>query len=147
MAKSNFKLSGLCLFVVMSLSCSYVFSSNAGGSNVSMGVDAMTEWGRSERFLAGSKKFITPGVLKKDQAVCSGGGRGQSYSTTCLPPPSNSYNRGCSKIYRCRSWVELSRVEFVFWVSPVLDEPSSAWRQWKIKNDIKIYVVICMQDE
>ncbi|KAK1356410.1 Rapid ALkalinization Factor [Heracleum sosnowskyi] len=109
MAKTSTKiieLSLLCFFLIMTLICSCVLSLDAGSSNVSlsMELDGMMEWERSEgRFLAENKKLITPGVLKRDQAVCNGGGRGQSYSSTCLPPPSNSYNRGCSKIYRCRS--------------------------------------------
>ncbi|XP_009343824.2 protein RALF-like 32 [Pyrus x bretschneideri] len=58
----------------------------------------------SGRFLQ-TKKYISPGALKPDQPVCNGGGRGEAYSKTggCLPPPSNPYNRGCSKYYRCRS--------------------------------------------
>ncbi|XP_010326858.1 protein RALF-like 32 [Solanum lycopersicum] len=56
----------------------------------------------SKRFLAERKKYISPGALKRDQPVCNGGGSGQPYSRSCLPPPSNPYNRGCSKYYRCR---------------------------------------------
>lgn len=122
MAKSSTKIIELshlllCLFLMMSLNCRCVCSLNGAGagaeassnisssSSSSMEVDDMMQWERSEeeRYLAEKKKFITPGVLKRDQAVCNGGSRGQSYSTSCLPAPSNSYNRGCSKIYRCRS--------------------------------------------
>ncbi|KAK6255256.1 hypothetical protein SCA6_016561 [Theobroma cacao] len=58
----------------------------------------------SRRFLE-QKKYISPGALKRDQPVCNGGSRGEAYSDTegCLPQPSNPYNRGCSKYYRCRS--------------------------------------------
>ena len=58
----------------------------------------------SKRFLA-EKRYISPGALKKDEPVCNGGARGEAYSKTggCLPPPANTYNRGCSKYYRCRS--------------------------------------------
>ncbi|XP_021291692.1 protein RALF-like 32 isoform X2 [Herrania umbratica] len=57
----------------------------------------------SRRFLE-QKKYISPGALKRDQPVCSGGSSGEAYSKTegCLPQPSNPYNRGCSKYYRCR---------------------------------------------
>ncbi|KAM7486111.1 hypothetical protein LguiA_002120 [Lonicera macranthoides] len=49
------------------------------------------------------KKYISPGALKRDRPVCNGGASGESYSRSggCLPPPSNSYDRGCSKYYRC----------------------------------------------
>lgn len=56
----------------------------------------------SRRFLEERKKYISPGALKRDQPVCNGGGNGEPYSRSCLPPPSNPYNRGCSKYYRCR---------------------------------------------
>uniref|UniRef100_A0A2P2NM63 Protein RALF-like 32 n=1 Tax=Rhizophora mucronata TaxID=61149 RepID=A0A2P2NM63_RHIMU len=56
----------------------------------------------SRRFLE-HRKYISPGVLHRDQPVCSGGKRGQSYSSGCLPPKSNPGGRGCSRIYRCRS--------------------------------------------
>lgn len=59
----------------------------------------------SRRFLEERKKYITPGALKPDQPVCSGGGRGDAYSKSggCLPPKSNSGTRGCPAYYRCRS--------------------------------------------
>ncbi|XWS13338.1 hypothetical protein CRYUN_Cryun36dG0029000 [Craigia yunnanensis] len=58
----------------------------------------------SRRFLE-QKRYISPGALKRDQPVCNGGSNGEAYSKTrgCLPQPSNPYNRGCSKYYRCRS--------------------------------------------
>ncbi|KVI08350.1 hypothetical protein Ccrd_013276 [Cynara cardunculus var. scolymus] len=51
------------------------------------------------------KRYISVGALKRDQPACGGGGRGEAYtkSGSCTPPPSNPYNRGCSKYYRCRS--------------------------------------------
>ncbi|KAL0421237.1 UNVERIFIED_CONTAM: protein RALF-like 32 [Sesamum latifolium] len=51
------------------------------------------------------KKYISPGALKRDQPVCNGGEAGEPYSrgSGCLPDPSNTYNRGCSRYYRCRS--------------------------------------------
>ncbi|KAL0336257.1 UNVERIFIED_CONTAM: protein RALF-like 32 [Sesamum radiatum] len=51
------------------------------------------------------KKYISPGALKRDQPVCNGGEAGEPYSrgSGCLPEPSNTYNRGCSRYYRCRS--------------------------------------------
>lgn len=57
----------------------------------------------SRRFLA-QKKYISPGALKPDQPVCNGGAAGQPYSrgSGCLPEPSNTYHRGCSRYYKCR---------------------------------------------
>lgn len=57
----------------------------------------------SKRYLEEKRKYISPGALKPDQPVCNEGASGQSYSSSCLPPPSNSPSRGCSKYYRCRS--------------------------------------------
>ncbi|KAK8539522.1 hypothetical protein V6N13_104246 [Hibiscus sabdariffa] len=58
----------------------------------------------SRRFME-EKRYISPGALKRDQPVCRGGSSGEAYSKTggCLPEPSNPYDRGCSKYYRCRS--------------------------------------------
>lgn len=57
----------------------------------------------SRRFLE-QKKYISPGALKPDQPVCNGGAAGQPYSrgSGCLPEPSNTYHRGCSRYYKCR---------------------------------------------
>jgi hypothetical protein len=52
-------------------------------------------------------KFITPGALRPDAPFCAKVTRGEPYSSNCLPPPSNSYNRGCNNYYRCRSWLVL----------------------------------------
>ncbi|KAJ6683690.1 hypothetical protein OIU85_007387 [Salix viminalis] len=57
----------------------------------------------SKRFLEEKKRYISPGALKPNKPVCNGGASGQSYSSSCLPPPSNPPSRGCSKYYRCRS--------------------------------------------
>ncbi|KAK1381130.1 Rapid ALkalinization Factor [Heracleum sosnowskyi] len=59
----------------------------------------------SLRRILEAKRYISPGALKRDQPVCDGGGRGESYSRSdgCLPPQSHPYTRGCSKYYRCRS--------------------------------------------
>ncbi|KAL3567733.1 hypothetical protein D5086_030384 [Populus alba] len=57
----------------------------------------------SKRFLEEKRKYISPGALKPNRPVCNGGASGQSYSSSCLPPPSNPPSRGCSKYYRCRS--------------------------------------------
>ncbi|OVA05696.1 Rapid ALkalinization Factor [Macleaya cordata] len=59
----------------------------------------------SRRFMAEQKKYITPGVLKKDQPACGGDGRGQSYTNggSCLGRPVNPETRPCYKYYRCRS--------------------------------------------
>lgn len=65
-----------------------------------------------------TKKYISPGALKRDQPVCNGGGRGQSYSKSdgCLPPESHPYTRGCSKYYRCRSdsWFHMSIIFTIY---------------------------------
>ncbi|THG03646.1 hypothetical protein TEA_006354 [Camellia sinensis var. sinensis] len=49
----------------------------------------------SRRFME-TKKYISPGALKRDQPVCNGGGTGEAYNKTggCLPPQSNPYDRG-----------------------------------------------------
>nr|QBJ05438.1 rapid alkalization factor-like peptide 9 [Taraxacum kok-saghyz] len=49
------------------------------------------------------KRYISTGALKRDHPACSGGGGGDAYtkSGSCTPPPSNPYNRGCSKYYKC----------------------------------------------
>ncbi|XP_004147646.3 protein RALF-like 32 [Cucumis sativus] len=59
----------------------------------------------TRRFLEQQKKYISIGALKKDHPACDGASGGQPYtrSGSCAPPPANPYNRGCSKIYRCRS--------------------------------------------
>ncbi|XP_010527452.1 PREDICTED: protein RALF-like 32 [Tarenaya hassleriana] len=54
------------------------------------------------------QRTISYGALKRNQPACGGDGagggqRGDSYSGSCLPPPSNPHSRGCSKYYRCRS--------------------------------------------
>ncbi|XVF37913.1 hypothetical protein REPUB_Repub20aG0052300 [Reevesia pubescens] len=80
-------------------------SSACGGSGECNEADEMLmESEISRRFLE-QKKYISPGALKRDQPVCNGGSSGEAYSKTggCLPEPSNPYNRGCSKYYRCRS--------------------------------------------
>ncbi|XVE81238.1 hypothetical protein DITRI_Ditri15bG0047200 [Diplodiscus trichospermus] len=58
----------------------------------------------SRRFLE-QRRYLSPGALKRDKPVCNGGSSGEAYSKNrgCLPQPSNPYNRGCSKYYRCRS--------------------------------------------
>ncbi|KAL8106133.1 hypothetical protein AgCh_029799 [Apium graveolens] len=50
------------------------------------------------RFLE-TKKYISPGALKRDQPVCNGGGRGESYSKSdgCLPPQSHPYTRAMTE--------------------------------------------------
>ncbi|KAF8388468.1 hypothetical protein HHK36_027140 [Tetracentron sinense] len=48
-------------------------------------------------------KYISPGALKPNLPICGNGARGNSYSSSCLPPQANPSNRGCSKYYRCRS--------------------------------------------
>nr|DAD24134.1 TPA_asm: hypothetical protein HUJ06_025597 [Nelumbo nucifera] len=56
----------------------------------------------SRRFLEQTNR-ISYGALKSDQATCGNGARGKPYSNSCLPTPSNTVNRGCFKVYRCRS--------------------------------------------
>jgi hypothetical protein len=69
----------------------------------------------SKRFLEEKRKYISPGALKPNRPVCNGGASGQSYSSSCLPPPSNPPSRGCSKYYHCRSdnWWSKSSVFFL----------------------------------
>uniref|UniRef100_A0A5B7BMV2 Uncharacterized protein n=1 Tax=Davidia involucrata TaxID=16924 RepID=A0A5B7BMV2_DAVIN len=55
----------------------------------------------SRRFLHAAK-YISPGALKPNLPFCGNAARGEPYSNSCLPPPSNALNRGCSKYYRCR---------------------------------------------
>ncbi|CAL5214074.1 unnamed protein product [Lathyrus oleraceus] len=57
------------------------------------------------RRLLEQRRYISEGALKRDRPVCNGGAGGEAYSKSegCIPPPSNPYNRGCSKYYRCRS--------------------------------------------
>ncbi|KAL5053868.1 hypothetical protein RYX36_034550 [Vicia faba] len=57
------------------------------------------------RRLLEQRRYISEGALKRDKPVCNGGAGGEAYSRSegCIPPPSNPYNRGCSKYYRCRS--------------------------------------------
>ena len=45
--------------------------------------------------------IINYGAIRRDLPACGGSG-GKPYSISCLPPSSNRYTRGCSKIYRCR---------------------------------------------
>lgn len=101
-----------CFFLVLILLC---FDGGVSGTNSpcngSIGecnesLENLMDSEINRRFLY-AQRYISPGVLRRDEPVCSGGARGQSYSNDCLPPPSNSYNRGCSKIYRCRSdsWI------------------------------------------
>lgn len=67
-------------------------------------LEILTESAEEVRRILEQKKYISPGALKRDRPVCNGGANGESYSRSggCLPPPSHSYDRGCSKYYRCR---------------------------------------------
>ncbi|KAL6194097.1 hypothetical protein ACLB2K_035181 [Fragaria x ananassa] len=100
-------------FVLLLLGLSYLGATTSSSSSSSCNgsiaeceteSELLMESEISRRFLE-QKKYISPGALKKDQPVCNGGARGEAYSKTggCLPPPANTYNRGCSKYYRCRS--------------------------------------------
>ncbi|XP_010435205.1 PREDICTED: protein RALF-like 32 [Camelina sativa] len=61
----------------------------------------MESWS-SQRLTEEQTRKLSYGALRRNQPACDGGNRGESYSTQCLPPPSNPYSRGCSKHYRCR---------------------------------------------
>jgi len=61
----------------------------------------------TSRRIVRAVKYITPGVLRSDSAFCGKVKRGEPYQGSCLPPPSNNYNRGCNKYYKCRSWLVL----------------------------------------
>ncbi|CAH2042971.1 unnamed protein product [Thlaspi arvense] len=56
----------------------------------------------SRRFLEMEKRAISYGALQPNEPACRDAGKGQAYSSSCLPPPSNPYRRPCSKYYRCR---------------------------------------------
>ncbi|XP_044500684.1 protein RALF-like 32 [Mangifera indica] len=56
----------------------------------------------TQRIVGEVPKYISPGALRGDLPACGKTARGDPYSKTCLPPRSNSYQRGCSKYYRCR---------------------------------------------
>ncbi|CAL9225255.1 unnamed protein product [Arabidopsis halleri] len=60
----------------------------------------MESWS-SQRLTEEQAHKLSYGALRRNQPACDGGKRGESYSTQCLPPPSNPYSRGCSKHYRC----------------------------------------------
>ncbi|KAJ0034302.1 hypothetical protein Pint_25541 [Pistacia integerrima] len=60
------------------------------------------EFETTQRVLGAVPKYISPGALRGDLPACGKTARGDPYSKTCLPPPSNPYQRGCSKYYRCR---------------------------------------------
>ncbi|KAI3459698.1 hypothetical protein Pfo_016361 [Paulownia fortunei] len=80
-------------------------SSSCNGSiaECNQDLEMLMESEISRRFLE-QKKHISIGALKRDQPVCNGGAEGEPYSrgSGCLPQPSNTYNRGCSRYYRCR---------------------------------------------
>ncbi|VVB01238.1 unnamed protein product [Arabis nemorensis] len=61
----------------------------------------MESWS-SQRLTEEQQHKLSYGALRRNQPACDGGNRGESYSSKCLPPPSNPYSRGCSKHYRCR---------------------------------------------
>lgn len=52
------------------------------------------------RSVRAAGKYISPGVLKSNRPFCRS--VGQPYQKSCIPKPSNPYNRGCSNIYMCR---------------------------------------------
>ncbi|KAF9666153.1 hypothetical protein SADUNF_Sadunf16G0199200 [Salix dunnii] len=53
----------------------------------------------SRRFVQ-AVKHLSPGAMGANLPVCGNGRRGEPYQGSCLPPPSNNYNRRCSNIYR-----------------------------------------------
>ncbi|XP_022138047.1 protein RALF-like 32 [Momordica charantia] len=95
-----FLLQALCL-----LRASFASPCNGSIAECNTEKEMLMESEISRRFLEQQKKYISIGALKKDRPACDGSGRGQPYtkSGSCVPPPSNPYDRGCSKIYRCRS--------------------------------------------
>ncbi|XP_057498911.1 protein RALF-like 32 [Actinidia eriantha] len=109
----SFHLSFLLLFLELTRRGASVFATsdthvarvqcNGSIAECNADLEMLMESEVSRRFLQ-SKKYISPGALKRDQAVCNSGAKGEAYSKTddCLPPESNPYNRGCSKYYRCR---------------------------------------------
>ncbi|THG08126.1 hypothetical protein TEA_015097 [Camellia sinensis var. sinensis] len=95
----------LCLDVSLSLSMTSDAIVQCNGSIAECNVDLemVMESEVSQRFLE-TKKYISPGALKRNQPVCNGGASGEAYNKTsgCLPPQFNPCSRGCSKYYRCR---------------------------------------------
>ncbi|XP_022727115.1 protein RALF-like 19 [Durio zibethinus] len=53
----------------------------------------------SRRALAGRKRYISYGALKRDRVPCNR--RGHSYYNCGAPGRANPYNRGCSVITHC----------------------------------------------
>ncbi|KAI8010611.1 Protein RALF-like 32 [Camellia lanceoleosa] len=93
----------LCLDVSLSMTSDAIVQCNRSIAECNVDLEMVMESEVSRRFLE-TKKYISPGALKRNQPVCNGGANGEAYSKTsgCLPPQSNPYSRGCSKYYRCR---------------------------------------------
>ncbi|KAL7251125.1 hypothetical protein ACSBR1_013037 [Camellia fascicularis] len=93
----------LCLDVSVSMTSDAIVQCNGSIAECNVDLEMVMESEVSRRFLE-TKKYISPGALKRNQPVCNGGASGEAYSKTsgCLPPQSNPYSRGCSKYYRCR---------------------------------------------
>lgn len=61
------------------------------------------EWDADDiRTSSEAKKYISPGALKRDLPPPSH----PNYCKSCLPPPANPWNRGCSRFCRCRKGTE-----------------------------------------
>ncbi|GMP55382.1 hypothetical protein CsSME_00020221 [Camellia sinensis var. sinensis] len=93
----------LCLGVSLSMTSDAIVQCNGSLTECNINLEMVMESEASRRFLE-TKKYISPGALKRNQLVCNGGASGEAYSKTsgCLPPQSNPYSRGCPKYYRCR---------------------------------------------
>ncbi|KAJ9183228.1 hypothetical protein P3X46_007116 [Hevea brasiliensis] len=99
-----------CFLAIILISLSYLCKNKVSASSSCNGsiigecneeYELLMESEISRRFLE-QEKSISYKALDRDKQACSGD-KGQSYSSSCLPPPSNPPSRGCSKRYRCRS--------------------------------------------
>lgn len=65
-----------------------------------------------------AKKCISPGALKRDLPPSGNGARGDDPNCkSCQPPPSNPWNRGCSRLCRCRKGRETwAQEDLVTWM-------------------------------
>ncbi|KAJ4968490.1 hypothetical protein NE237_015191 [Protea cynaroides] len=95
----------LLLVIFLPVVCSATLRCNGSIAECNEEEELLMESEIARRFLQGKQKYISYGAIKQNLPVCGGGASGEAYtrSGSCLTPPSNSQNRGCSKYYRCRS--------------------------------------------
>lgn len=66
----------------------------------------------TNRRILATSNYISYGALQRNTVPCSR--RGASYYNCQNGGQANPYNRGCSTITRCRSWVEFQIFNFIF---------------------------------